>query len=189
LFLRLLLPLLLLSGGPAAAEALSGIVIRVADGDTITVVDGEGARHKIRLAGIDAPERDQPFGQRARQALAAQVFNRQVDIQWQRRDRYRRLVGKVLMADPACRAIECPRIFDAGLAQVHAGMAWWYRHYAAEQPADEARRYAEAEGQARQTRAGLWRQPEPHPPWDWRKSRGARRSPSDPGRATAGPRG
>lgn len=91
--------------GPVSAEELQGVIVGVADGDTVTVLDADRVEHKIRLAGIDAPERRQAFGARSRQALASRVFKRTVTVDWHKRDRYGRLVGKVLVDDQ-----------DAGLA-------------------------------------------------------------------------
>lgn len=68
------------------------------------------------------------------------VFGKDVDVQWSKRDRYQRIVGKVLVADPTCQR-RCPKTLDAGLAQVTAGLAWWYRKYAKEQSAEDAQRY------------------------------------------------
>lgn len=74
----------------------AGRVVAVEDGDTIVVLDDGSGTHKIRLQGIDAPEGGQAFGDRSRQTLSEIVFGQQVEIEWSKRDRYRRLVGKVL---------------------------------------------------------------------------------------------
>jgi endonuclease YncB( thermonuclease family) len=79
------------------AEVLVGKVVAVADGDTITVLDDTKVQHKIRLAGIDAPERKQPFGQRARERLSELVFGKTVQVETEKTDRYGRQVGKVLI--------------------------------------------------------------------------------------------
>jgi hypothetical protein len=82
---------------------------------------------------------------------------------------YIEIVGKVLVTDPTCQR-QCPKTLDAGLAQVTAGLAWWYRKYAKEQSAEDAQRYELAEQEARSHRAGLWSDGQPMPPWDWRKA-------------------
>lgn len=151
----------------AWGETLSGSVVGVADGDTVTVLDANHQQHKIRLAGIDTPEKAQPFGQRAKESMSALVFGKDVDVQWDKRDRYKRIVGKVMVQPSDCRT--CPKTLDAGLAQVTRGLAWWYRQYAKEQSADDAGRYEFAEHEARAKRAGLWADAHPIPPWDWRK--------------------
>ena len=71
-------------------------MVRIVDGDTLVVLDGGEQQHKVRLAGIDCPERKQPWGQRAKQALSGYVFDRDVAVDWGKRDRYGRIVGKVL---------------------------------------------------------------------------------------------
>ena len=140
----------------------------MADGDTITVLDADKTQHKIRVAGIDAPEKKQAFGQRSKTSMSDLVFGKDVDVVANKRDRYGRLIGKVMVADPSCRARTCPKALDAGLAQLTAGMAWWYRQYAREQSAEDAGTYEVAEQEARARHAGLWRDAAPTAPWDWR---------------------
>ena len=153
----------------ASAETISGKVIGVADGDTVTVLDANREPHKIRVSGIDAPEKAQPFGQRAKASMSTLVFGKDVDVQWSKRDRYQRIVGQVLVADPDCRKLQCPKTLDAGLTQITLGLAWWYKKYAKDQPPGQAKRYEIAEQEARSRRVGLWADKEPIPPWDWRK--------------------
>ena len=145
------------------AEVLTGQVVGIADGDTITVLDASRQQHKIRLAGIDAPEKKQAFGERSRQSLAALVFSKTVSVEWDKSDRYGRTVGKVMING-----------VDANLAQVKAGMAWWYEKYRKEQSPADQRLYAEAEQQARVGRVGLWRDPLPVAPWEWRSAQRSR---------------
>ena len=166
---KLLMSTMLVASVSVHAATLSGTVVGVSDGDTITVLDANREQHKIRVAGIDAPEKAQPFGQRSKGSLSMLVFGKDVDVQWSKRDRYRRIVGKVLVTDPTCQR-QCPKTLDAGLAQVTAGLAWWYRKYAKEQSAEDAQRYELAEQEARSHRAGLWSDGQPMPPWDWRKA-------------------
>lgn len=158
---------------PASAysESLHGRVVGVSDGDTITVLDADHQQHKIRLSGIDAPEKAQAFGQRSKEHLSHLVFNRDVAVEWRKKDRYGRTVGKVLVAAPACREASCPKVLDACHEQVLAGMAWWYRQYANEQEPSDAHRYEQSELEARTRRIGLWTDPQPTPPWEWRKER------------------
>lgn len=139
-----------------AAAALSGKVITIADGDTLTVlVDNRPV--KIRLAGIDSPEKRQPFGQRAKQNLSAMAAGKMADVQYSKKDKYLRIVGKVLVGEP-----------DVNLEQVRAGMAWHYKAYEKEQSAIDRHAYAEAEVVARQQRVGLWTDQSPTPPWEFR---------------------
>ncbi|MGC8732742.1 MAG: thermonuclease family protein [Halothiobacillaceae bacterium] len=160
---------LLLSSGVVSADTLTGKVVSVSDGDTITVLDSDNHQHKIRIAGIDAPEKKQPFGQRSKENLSQLVFGKEVDVQWSKHDRYRRIVGKVIVAEPGCHSPGCDKLLDAGMSQITTGLAWWYRKYAKEQSLEDARAYEAAEQQAQERRIGLWRDDNPTPPWDWRR--------------------
>ena len=139
----------------------------MAEGDTITVLDANREQHKIRLGGIDAPEKAQPFGQRSKESMSTLVFGKEVDVQWNKRDRYQRIVGTVWVQPVSCS--NCPKTLDAGLAQLTVGLAWWYQKYAKEQSTEDAGRYEFAEQEARAKRAGFWADADPVPPWDWRK--------------------
>jgi len=125
-------------------------------------------QHKIRIGGVDSPEKAQPYGQRSKQNMSALVFGKEVDVHWEKRDRYRRIVGKVMVQPSDCPT--CPKTLDAGLAQITMGLAWWYEKYAKDQSAEDAGRYEFAEHEARAKRAGLWADASPIPPWDWRKA-------------------
>lgn len=141
----------------AAAAQLTGKVVGVLDGDTIEVLDSSKHPHRIRLTGIDAPEKAQPFGQRSKEHLSGLVFGKQVAIDGGKTDKYGRTVGKVLVNG-----------VDVNLSQVLAGFAWHYKQYASEQPPGDRAAYAQAEEGARASHAGLWRDPKPMPPWSWR---------------------
>lgn len=142
----------------AQAETLVGEVVGLADGDTVTVLDAQRVQHKIRLAGIDAPEKGMPWGQKSKEALSDRVYRRTVTVVWQKQDRYGRLVGKIMVDGQ-----------DANLAQVADGMAWHYKDYQKEQTLDDRLRYAQAELDARHARRGLWADSDPVAPWAWRK--------------------
>lgn len=144
----------------SSAYELTGRIISIADGDTVTLLDANLQQHKIRLSGIDAPERRQPFGNRSRLHLGALVFGRQVTADCPKTDRYKRAV---------CR-LEVDGV-DANLAQIEAGMAWHYKAYAREQPPADRWRYAKAEDRARDARQGLWADRAPMAPWDFRTTR------------------
>ena len=100
----------------AFADTLTGKAVKITDGDTIYVLDANYKEHKIRLAGIDAPERKQAYGLASRKHLASIVAGQRVAIEYQKRDRYGRIVGKVLVNG-----------VDACLEQVKAGFAWHYK--------------------------------------------------------------
>jgi endonuclease YncB( thermonuclease family) len=141
-------------------------VLEVADGDTITLGTADDRELEIRLAGIDAPEHGQAFGEASRQSLRALVLGKSVRVEFDKSDQYGRLVGKVWVQPQDCRG--CGHTLDANLAQLTVGLAWWYRHYAEEQPEEDRARYEFAEREARAKRAGLWRDANPVPPWEWR---------------------
>jgi len=152
---RLALALVALATAPhlaGCAPAAPGTVVAVHDGDTVSVRrDGETVR--VRLACIDAPERGQAFASRARRELAALVLERPVRLEVVDRDRYGRLVARVLAGED-----------DVNLAMVARGLAWHYRHHC---PSDLA--LAAAEEEARRARRGLWQDRDPVPPWQWRR--------------------
>lgn len=144
----------------ANAETITGRVVSVADGDTITVLDGDKVQHKIRLAGIDTPEKKQAFGNRSKESLSAMTFDKSVDVETGKRDRYGRQIGKVLVNGQ-----------DVNLVQVERGMAWFYRQYQREQSSNDQKLYEAAEDAARADKRGLWRDVEPVAPWDFRHAR------------------
>lgn len=168
------LPILLLALPVSCRADLEGRVVGVSDGDTVTVLAAGNIQYKIRLMGIDAPEKSQAFGARAKEALSGLVFGQWVMVQGDKLDRYGRTVGRLWVAPPeaGCRGSSaCPRSLDANLAQVSAGMAWWYRQYAREQVLADRGRYSAAEETARVHALGLWRDADPVPPWEWRRAR------------------
>lgn len=140
-----------LAGLPAHAD-FTGKVIGVADGDTITVLR-DHEQVKIRLIEIDAPEKAQAFGNKSKQSLSDLCFDKTATLADKGKDRYGRTLARV----------HCDGI-DANAEQVRQGMAWVYRKYA---PKDSPL-YA-VEGEAKAARRGLWADPEPVPPWEWRR--------------------
>lgn len=154
----LLLAAAAISSAVVFAETVTGRVVAVADGDTVTVLDSTNTHWKIRLSGIDAPEKKMPFGQRSKQSLSDKVFNKVVTVEYSKRDKYGRTVGKVLVDG-----------VDANLEQIKAGLAWHYKKYEKEQAIEDRLTYAEEEEKARAAKKGLWADANPVPPWDWRK--------------------
>jgi endonuclease YncB( thermonuclease family) len=135
----------------SAAQTITGRVVGVHDGDTITVLDASKKQYKIRFAQIDAPESRQDFGQVSKQLLSDLVFGKQVTVDVETTDKYGRTVGKVIVDGK-----------DTNLEQVRRGMAWVYRQYAHD-PA-----YFSAEESAKAARLGLWSRPDAVPPWEFR---------------------
>ncbi len=95
------------------ADTLNGKVVKITDGDTLVVLDAGNTQHKIRLSGIDAPESNQPFGKRSKEALSGLVVGQRVEVDRHKHDRYGRILGKVIAQGE-----------DVNLAQVRTGMAW-----------------------------------------------------------------
>jgi endonuclease YncB( thermonuclease family) len=176
--IRIVLLVLVLAAQTAFAQQLVGRVVGVADGDTVTVLDADHQQHKIRIAGIDAPEKKQPFGQRSKANLSALVFNREVEIVGGKRDRYGRTVAKVIVAKIDCLSADCPKTEDAGLRQIEVGLAWWYRKYAKEQSRQDRAEYEAAELGTRSHAIGLWSEKYPEPPWEFRHRPHVRATPA-----------
>lgn len=155
--LGVLFVLVLAFSGIATAAALTGKVVAIADGDTLTLLTPERQQVKVRLAEIDTPERAQPYGTRARQALSDLAFGKQATIQSHEKDRYGRVVGRVFVNG-----------LDVNRELVSLGAAWVYRRY------NHDKSLLSVEADARAAKRGLWSLPEAErvEPWNWR--RGAR---------------
>ena len=141
------------------ADTITGKVVSIADGDTLTILDGANAQHKVRLAQIDAPETShgknkpgQPFGNDSKQSLAQLTFGKVVTASCGDTDRYGRSVCGISVDG-----------IDVNREQVQRGMAWVYRRYA-----HDTTLYR-AEDDAKREKRGLWRFEDAVPPWEWRK--------------------
>ena len=147
-----LLSLIFLFHSLFSAE-IKGKVIAVADGDTITVLDEmDKGNFKIRLDKIDAPEKKQAFGSKSKQFLSSLIFGKQVSIRYRAVDHYGRILG-VIYCDGA----------EINLVMVQNGYAWHYSYY------DQPPAYIQAEKQARADKKGLWADPNPVNPYEFRK--------------------
>ena len=133
---------------------LKGKVISIADGDTITVIDQNKEQHKIRLAEIDAPEKKQAFGTKAKEALADKVFDHEVTVKYKTKDRYGRIVGYVYLDN---------RLINKEM--VEEGFAWQYTTYS------KSKDYGDLQAQAKKNKVGLWKDESPTPPWEFRKKK------------------
>jgi endonuclease YncB( thermonuclease family) len=160
--------LLLLLSLAAQAGQLKGQVVSIADGDSFTLLVDD-VQYRVRLSGIDTPERGQPYATAARNALSDLIFRKQVRVESRKTDRYGRIIGRVWVQPPDCS--RCAETLDVSLALLTTGMAWWYRFYADEQPEEERGQYEFAEFEAKAKGAGLWRDESPVPPWDWRAAK------------------
>ena len=132
--------------------AFEGKVVGIVDADTLDVLDEAKTVRRIRIHGVDAPERGQPFSDLARQALSNLVATRQVTVDPVDEDRYQRTVARVRVDGK-----------DVGKTMIGDGWAWHYVKY------DRSPDYAAAEKAARQAGNGLWRDTHAIPPWEWRK--------------------
>lgn len=133
-------------------------MVGISDGDTITVLDASLRQHKVRLQGIDAPESRQAFGNVAKRGLSDLVAGQQVEVRFEKEDRFGRLLGVVYAGGQ-----------DVNLAMVSRGLAWHYTFYQRDQLILDRQRYALAQQHARQAGIGLWRDAQPTPPWDFRR--------------------
>lgn len=141
----------------ASGGEIIGRVVGVSDGDTITLLVDGHENVKVRLAGIDAPEKAQPYGAASKKNLSEHVFGKSVTVEWNKKDKYGRVLGRVLVDGT-----------DVCLEQVKAGLAWHYKQFAKEQAEILRASYAEAEQQAHARKTGLWSMPNPTPPWEFR---------------------
>ena len=138
-----------------SAESLTGKVISIADGDTATILTGN-KKTKVRLAEIDTPEKNQPYGKEAKKALSDFIFGKSVRIEVQTIDRYGRTVGKIFLGN-----------LDINKEMVRAGHAWVYRRYTKDETLFKLEEYA------KQNMFGLWALPEDQhiAPWEWRRGK------------------
>ncbi len=149
------------SNRPAAV--LQARIFQVQDGDSFIAKLDDGGRRTIRLSGIDAPERSQPYADRSRQNLRRLLEGRNLELQVVKVDQYGRAVALVLVDDAGGKRV------DVGLAQIEAGLAWFYRRYQRDLPTASRGQYEEAEQSAKAAASGLWRAADPEPPWEFRR--------------------
>ena len=136
------------------AQTLQGKVVRVADGDTITILDSTNAQNKVRLNKIDAPEKSQAFGEVSRKHLASMVAGNVVKVEWTKKDKYGRILGDITIGTT-----------NVNLRMVQDGLAWHFKAF------DNTPAYAQAENEARAKKIGLWKDANPIPPWEFRKAK------------------
>ncbi len=150
--------LICLLAGPmpqtSTTETLAGKCVAIADGDTLTLLTADKRQVKVRLEGIDAPEKKQPFGNEARQALAELTFGKKISVRISGTDRYGRTLG-IVTADRA----------DVNAEMVRRGLAWHYKQFSKDPT------LARLETEAREKKIGLWSRSDPVPPWEFRKKK------------------
>jgi endonuclease YncB( thermonuclease family) len=143
-----------------AKSVLSGVVIKVLDGDSLIIRDAANQEHTLRLAFIDAPEHSQAFGSESRRSLDRWSYQKMVEAAVMDTDKYQRSVVLLRVGGK-----------DINAEQVKAGFAWHYQHFAkGKQSTEQFALYQAAEGEARAARRGLWQEATPMPPWDWRRA-------------------
>jgi endonuclease YncB( thermonuclease family) len=152
----------------ANAEVLVGKVVGITDGDTITVLDASKSQHKIRLMGIDAPEKSQEFGAASKQALSNYIYQKEVTVEYKKLDKYKRKVGKVILEGK-----------DICLAMIELGMAWHYKDYEKEQSKTDRDLYSQSELKARIEKRGLWQASNPIAPSSFRQMQSKRKNEDD----------
>ena len=135
------------------ADELRGKVVSIADGDKITVLDDIKKQNKVRLNGIDAPEKKQAYGAKSKARLGELVAGKEVVVEWKEKDKYGRIVGQVHQSS-----------LDVNLQMVKEGLAWHYKKYS------KSAELAKAEAEAKEGKKGLWAEPNPVPPWEFRKA-------------------
>jgi endonuclease YncB( thermonuclease family) len=152
--------LLALTIGPIGinAQTLTGHIVGITDGDTVTLLDTTNKQYKIRLSGIDAPEKAQPYGQVSKKSLSDLVYDKDVSVDYSKYDRYGRVIGKIIHNK-----------VDVNLEQIKRGLAWHYKKYQKEQIFSDQDLYSEEEVRARNSKLGLWQEPNAISPWDWRR--------------------
>lgn len=130
----------------------TGKVIAVKDGDTVVILDKENKQHTIRVADIDCPEKNQPYGKKAKWFTSDQIFGKTITIKKKNLDRYGRTVGYILYENK-----------NLSLELLKAGLAWHYKYYSNDVE------MAKLERKAKEAKTGLWQDSNPIQPYHWRK--------------------
>jgi micrococcal nuclease len=139
---------------PIYCETITGKVVSVSDGDTITILDASKKQYKIRFEHIDAPEKKQPFGEKSKQFVSKLIFGKTVKVKTSIKGRYGRYIGSIYLDE-----------VNINLEVVKAGLAWHYKRYSKDKT------FAAAESLARKKKAGLWIDANPIAPWEFRRNK------------------
>ncbi len=140
----------------AVAQTFKGKVVKISDGDSITVLDSLNRQIKVRLFGIDCPEKNQDFGTAAKKFTSSKCFAKTITVHSKGLDRYKRVLGIVVLQDNS----------ELNLLLIQAGLAWEYKYA-------HTQKYFDAEQAAHAKKIGLWSMANPVAPWDFRKSKKA----------------
>ena len=156
-----------LSAAELEVSDYRGWVISILGSDMIRVLDGGNRTTIVRLRGIDAPEKDQPYGKEAQSHLSGLVTGKEVKIKAKHTDDFGNILGMVLVEPPNCPG--CEETYDVNLSLLESGLAWWAGKFASQQSSKHRKQYQEAEATARSEARGLWTDPDPIEPWHWRE--------------------
>lgn len=135
---------------------LGGKIVKVSDGDTVILLDSNNTQHKIRLNGIDAPESNQPYGNKSKEFLASLIAGKTVIVEWKKRDQYKRILGVIYLGDTNINA-----------EMIRAGYAWNYKY-------SKDKYYIKLQEKAKVEKKGLWKDKNAVDPWQWRKNKTAK---------------
>lgn len=145
--------LILLASGWAFAQRFPVKVVGISDGDSFTVINRDNLQINVRVFAIDAPEKNQAYGDLAKKALSDLIYGKDIEIDVQAQERWGRYVAKV----------HTPEGRDVALLMLQSGMAWHYTRY------NNSTAYIKAQEAAKNSRRGLWADKNPVAPWDYRK--------------------
>lgn len=135
-----------------AQQKIFGKVVRISDGDTITILDSLNQQHRVRLHGIDSPEKGQDYYQVAKEYIGQLCFQREVEVSILKYDHYKRAIGKVYIDST-----------EVNVSMLKAGLAWHFLQF------DKSEEYALAEAEARLNKRNLWSLKTAQAPWEFRK--------------------
>lgn len=159
--LTIVVLLVLTASEACRAEQIKGTIVAVTDGDTVTLLNLDHKQIRIRLMGIDAPEKRQPYGNVCRKMLSDLIYTKEVVADYNKADYFGRLIAKLTING-----------VDVNLRQISKGCAWHYKRYASEQSDKDREAYSAAEVQARKDKIRIWKDANPTAPWTWRRSQG-----------------
>ena len=176
---------------PLVSTTFLCLVFAISDGDTLKVRCPDRnpvTPQVVRLASVDAPERDQPFGWRAKKSLSEMTLRKPVRLECrEKKDRYGRSLCTAWVTPASCTRAGCEYTLDVGQALLTMGLAWWSPQYAREQTPQQRGQYEFSQFEAKARRAGLWRDGDGAvPPWEWRREHPAKHGWPSAAAATAG---
>jgi endonuclease YncB( thermonuclease family) len=149
--MKILLFLLLFISFHISAQTLTGRIVHITDGDTVVLLDDTNTQHKIRLHGIDSPEKGQPYGNMAREYISGLIANKTVVVEYKGMDRYKRVLGVIYLGE-----------MNINAQMIRAGYAWNYKY-------SKDKYYIKLQEKAKAGKKGLWVDKNAIDPWEYRK--------------------